>query len=1467
MKKIFSAILALMMIVGCASFVSAKEPVIESGNLVAVAIDDVTVTDATGEIIVPINIKFADGFDGIIGSTLKLTFDTTKLAFDKKASSIEYPDASMANVNINSKNVITLQYIGADLETGVAEDGVFANLVFTAIEGATGDAVVEFDSVKFSQVGNTAVAGNFTNGKVSLGGAAETPKYEVTFDGEDAQEYEEGTEITLPTPADKEGYSFLGWSDGTEVYTGKYTVTGAVDFVSEWEINKYTVTVEDEKNDTTEESVEYNSQFTLPTPAAVDGFTFAGWECNGETYEAGAKVTVKDHMTFTAVWEEIGKFTVTYIDDKNGTTTETVYDGAVITLPTPAAVEGFTFKTWDANGATYDAGVNVKVVTNVTLTAVWEAVKYTVKIGDDDAEEIAYGTVITLPTLTDDELSFKGWKVNDTDEIVAGGATYTVTAAVTFTAVWGGGKKVYLDTTGDDSNDGFTKETPVKTLKKAMQIIIDDAKADNTLDTIVIVNLYEKKNESGAALQYFGKGAGKKVYITGLTADSVFDMRWYDGTTLKDSHIRFNTDVEFNNIKIYGASKDGGLLAMGSELTFGENVVLAGGSQNVGVAHYDNIYSDNSVINVNSGTWSAVHYAGISGANVVGTTTLNFNGGKAAGIFNGHGWRNNNVAYGVNYININGGEVGKINLNPIGTSSVTSYAGLRYFTINDGTIGDVTTTGVGTNSYKDGETDKYVNATIRDGVTVFEVNGGTIGKFATCGVDDDATRVIINNTENALTVEDTGAIVLNVKNGKLHAEATGLDEAYTWGTSADQIKAILEWAKGIELAGFTYEVDGDYNAVQVGDERYMLADLDGDLIPAPEAGAYDVEFINVYKVTVHGVDYYRAEGEVLSLKKLNFNNGYKHIGWTTVEGSMIPEYAPDANITVTSDMVLYSIWATSVYFTISFVSEHGEQIDPISLIDDDEDGKADEATRLPGYDTAVKYDDHFTFLGWSEDEVATEVTIAAGAAIENLAENIVLYAVWAEDAKATVTYVDAQGTAPEAVTDYVGTEITVAVPATAEGLEFLGWTDGENVYQAGDKLTITEDGITLTAKWGVKVTVDVNGAKGDAPVIGGTIGEEIDLPTSVELTKINSTFVGFALSADGEVITGKYTVNPEDTLYVIWEEAVADAGLIKTKVTYYTGAGNYLVDVYFYGKDANTVAFGYAFGENLEFAGFTPAEGLSAVPADLETIAEGYYAYAVTDETDGKIEGADKTEDTAILLGTIAFTYTGTKEDYETDCADCNVAITAPAEAIENISSEEYFLYTPAVAGLEVEGKPVVFDEAIEIEIIDVVYTLTGSVKVVREDGTAPKNYATITAYNAAGIAVKTFTIEDEATETTDGVFNYSIELPEGSYTLEINKIGYMPASVDVEIVAQEGADEEGFVPEEVAVEAVELIAGDVVDARGEIDLLDFAAITSTFDVEIADEFVVALDINEDGVVSVDDLAYVKQNYGASNAQ
>ena len=79
-----------------------------------------------------------------------------------------------------------------------------------------------------------------------------TPKteYTVTYDANGGTvtpgsvTVEEGDFVTLPTPT-REGYTFKGWSDGTNTYDAgaNYTVDGKVTLTAQWEKTKYTITV------------------------------------------------------------------------------------------------------------------------------------------------------------------------------------------------------------------------------------------------------------------------------------------------------------------------------------------------------------------------------------------------------------------------------------------------------------------------------------------------------------------------------------------------------------------------------------------------------------------------------------------------------------------------------------------------------------------------------------------------------------------------------------------------------------------------------------------------------------------------------------------------------------------------------------------------------------------------------------------------------------------------------------------------------------------------------------------------------------------------------------------------------------------------------------------------------------------------------------------------------------------------
>lgn len=208
-----------------------------------------------------------------------------------------------------------------------------------------------------------------------------TNEYTVTLvDGESKEtDYPYGTEVTLPVPEAKEGYTFLGWTaEGETAYTTAYTVTADATFTAQWSINKYTVSFDDD-----EKTYEYGETVTAPSVVDTkeDNQTFIGWSDGSATIQAGDTFTAKENKAYTSVWvADVNNdnvddstqifYTVTF--DENGGTTVAdevnVLSGTEITLPTTTQSKAI-FQGWTLDGETYAAGATYEVTGTVTLTA------------------------------------------------------------------------------------------------------------------------------------------------------------------------------------------------------------------------------------------------------------------------------------------------------------------------------------------------------------------------------------------------------------------------------------------------------------------------------------------------------------------------------------------------------------------------------------------------------------------------------------------------------------------------------------------------------------------------------------------------------------------------------------------------------------------------------------------------------------------------------------------------------------------------------------------------------------------------------------------------------------------------------------------------------------------------------------------------------------------------------------------
>ena len=282
---------------------------------------------------------------------------------------------------------------------------------------------------------------------IEEGDYAGTYKLTYMVDGEVFKLYDVvyGTTITPEAEPQKEGYSFLGWSEIPETMPAEDVIVEG-----SFAINKYILTykVNDEEYKTYE--VEYGATI-IPEPAPTkEGYTFSGWR---EIPEAMPAHDVTVTGTFT-----INKYKLTYMVDDNEYKTNEVEYGTKITPESEPTKEGYTFSGWSEIPETMPAH-------DVTVTGSFAINKYKLIYKIDDAEyktyEIEFDATITPETEpTKKGYTFSGWswiptKMPAEDVTITGSFTvnqYTITYII--------GNEVYTMQTVDYGSVIIPPTTP-----------------------------------------------------------------------------------------------------------------------------------------------------------------------------------------------------------------------------------------------------------------------------------------------------------------------------------------------------------------------------------------------------------------------------------------------------------------------------------------------------------------------------------------------------------------------------------------------------------------------------------------------------------------------------------------------------------------------------------------------------------------------------------------------------------------------------------------------------------------------------------------------------------------------------------------------------------------------------------------------------------------------------------------------
>jgi len=220
-----------------------------------------------------------------------------------------------------------------------------------------------------------------------------------------------GETVSAPTPnpADKDWYTFSGWSlSGTSsAYDFSTPATESLIFNVIWKANKYTVVFD--KNDTAAVWSMDNQEFTydLTGNLSANLFTKAWYDLSWWALTSGGPVVYTDWqkvnnlttengdiVTLYAIWKE-HEYTVTFNPGDwvvDPTSKSVIYKSTYGDLPTPQKT-GHTFKEW----RTPDDYVVIpssiyKDTQDITLTAVYTINKYNITFVDEDGAELKVAT-------------------------------------------------------------------------------------------------------------------------------------------------------------------------------------------------------------------------------------------------------------------------------------------------------------------------------------------------------------------------------------------------------------------------------------------------------------------------------------------------------------------------------------------------------------------------------------------------------------------------------------------------------------------------------------------------------------------------------------------------------------------------------------------------------------------------------------------------------------------------------------------------------------------------------------------------------------------------------------------------------------------------------------------------------------------------------------------------------------------
>lgn len=241
--------------------------------------------------------------------------------------------------------------------------------------------------------------------------------YRVTFfDGEgnqlgDTQSVEEGCDAEIPTAPEREGYSFVMWDNPAVNVHSDLNVTAI--YMKE----QYAVAYVDWVHDNILlNTVKYGDHITPPELTDTEGYTFNGWEIDGELLDANT--LFRGNAVVTANWTAKTHRVRFYDGNDTVISVQDVEHGKAVNLPDNISAKGRDFLGWSTDTTWWNVTTDMDVYPVIIFsdTAMAPSVDPSqafadsaqIEIKAEEGADIYYTTDGTAPSVGDESCKYTG---------------------------------------------------------------------------------------------------------------------------------------------------------------------------------------------------------------------------------------------------------------------------------------------------------------------------------------------------------------------------------------------------------------------------------------------------------------------------------------------------------------------------------------------------------------------------------------------------------------------------------------------------------------------------------------------------------------------------------------------------------------------------------------------------------------------------------------------------------------------------------------------------------------------------------------------------------------------------------------------------------------------------------------------------------------------------------------------------